>query len=66
MTIKVTINNKIEKLGDGITVAELLILKKMKRAAVWINGTQILASEYKSYIIKEEDNIRLLRIIAGG
>ena len=64
--INVTINNKAIELEAGTTVTELLQLRKMRRAAVWINGTQLLSAEYQTRKLQEGDNIRLLRIVAGG
>lgn len=64
--INVTINNKAQQLEEGTTVSDLLKLRNMRRAAVWINGTQLLAAEYETCAIKEGDEIRLLRIMAGG
>ncbi|MCB6994526.1 sulfur carrier protein ThiS [bacterium 210820-DFI.6.37] len=64
--MNVTINKKPQQLEDGVTVSELLKLRKMRRAAVWINGTQLLSAEYETCQIKEGDEIRLLRIMAGG
>lgn len=64
--MKVTINKKTEILDDGTTVRELMQLRKMRRAAVWINGKQLLSAEYDSHVICEGDEIKLLRIMAGG
>lgn len=65
-TMNVTINKKETQLEDGTTVRELLKLRNMRRAAVWINGQQLLLAEYETHIIREGDSIRLLRIMAGG
>lgn len=62
----VTINKKEEQLEDGTTVTQLIKIRKMRRAAVWINGRQLLSAEYPTYQIQEGDNIKLLRIMAGG
>lgn len=64
--MKVTINNKEQQMEDGMVVAELLKMRNMRRAAVWINGVQLLSAEYESRKIQEGDEIRLLRIMAGG
>lgn len=65
-TINVTINNKETQLERGTTPSQLLKLRKMRRAAVWINGKQLLLVDYETHEIKEGDTIRLLRIMAGG
>lgn len=65
--MKVTINQKEQILEDeNMTVSQLLKLRKMRKAAVWINGVQLLTAEYDSHVIREGDQIRLLRIMAGG
>lgn len=65
-TINVTINKKDVQLEAGTTASQLLKLRKMRKAAVWINGRQLLLTEYETYEIKEGDTVRLLRIMAGG
>ena len=64
--MKVIINNKEQQLEDGTTVLELLKIRNMRRAAVWVNGIQLLSAEYETYSLREGDEIRLLRIMAGG
>lgn len=65
--MKVTINQKEQLLEDeNMTVSQLLKLRKMRKAAVWINGVQLLTAEYDSHVIQEGDQIKLLRIMAGG
>lgn len=65
--IRVIINKKEENLNEGITVIKLLEDRGIKsRSAVWINGEQLLLSDYSTYIIKENDEIKILRIVAGG
>lgn len=67
MTITLTINNKQESLADGTTVSQLLSEKGIKaRSSVWINGRQLLQSEYDQWILQEGDQVKLLRIVAGG
>lgn len=62
----VTINKKETQLEDGLTVSQLLKLRKLRKAAVWINGKQLMLADYESWKIQEGDNIKLLRIMAGG
>ena len=64
--MNVTSNKKTQQLAEGTTVSELLKLNKMRKAAVWINGKQLLSAEYETHKILEGDEIRLLRIMAGG
>jgi thiamine biosynthesis protein ThiS len=62
----VNINNKILELEEGTTVAQLIESMNYRRAAVWINGAQLLASDYENRVINQEDQIKILRIVAGG
>ena len=62
----VTLNKKEMMLKEGMTVSELIKQRKMRKAAVWINGRQLLSAEYEPCVIQEGDEIRLLRIMAGG
>ena len=64
--MKVTVNNKDMELEDGLTVSALLERQRMKKAAVWINGEQLKKAEYESRVIQAGDQIKLLRIVAGG
>ncbi len=49
-----------------MTVSQLLQLRNLRKAAVWINGKQLMLADYESWKIQEGDNIKLLRIMAGG
>lgn len=62
----VNCNNKTMELTEGTTVAQLIQSMNYRRAAVWINGKQILASAYESRVINKDDQIKILRIVAGG
>lgn len=64
--MKLLVNKKEEYLDDGITVSQLLQIRKMKKAAVWVNGIQLLRAQYEDHILREGDEVKLLRIVAGG
>lgn len=64
--MKVILNKKELELPSEMTVAQLIEDKKMKRAAVWINGVQLLGAQYDHWVINEGDNIKILRVVAGG
>ena len=65
--IRVIINKKEELLQDNMTVLELLRERhERRRSAVWINGTQLLLSEYPLIKIREGDVIKILKVVAGG
>jgi thiamine biosynthesis protein ThiS len=66
-SILVIINKKETILEEGITVIELLeYINAKQRSAVWINGKQLLQSEYPSKVILEGDEVKVLRVVAGG
>ena len=64
--IKVSINKKEAELEEGLTIGELLESRGNTKAAVWINGEQLLKSEYISRVVGEGDEIKILRITSGG
>ena len=64
--IKITINKKEEFIGNNTTVKELIQSRGLKKAAVWINGSQLLKAQYDTFILHEGDDVKLLRIMAGG
>ncbi len=67
MDIRVTVNNKATVVPSGTTVNSLLeTAGYSSRVAIWINGTQLLGSEYATCIPEDGDVIKILRLAAGG
>ena len=64
--IKILLNKKEEFIGNNTTVKELIQSRGLKKAAVWINGSQLLKAQYDTFILHEGDDVKLLRIMAGG
>ena len=64
--IKVSINKKETEIEEGLTAGELLSSLGNLKSAVWVNGRQLLRAEYGSRIILQGDEIKILRITAGG
>lgn len=64
--IKLTINGKNTEIEDNTTVEKFLTDRDNRKAAVWINGKQLLRAEYSSRVIMQGDKIKVLRIVAGG
>ena len=64
--IKITINKKEEFIGNNTTVTELIQSRGLKKAAVWVNGSQLLKAQYDTFVLHEGDEVKLLRIMAGG
>lgn len=65
--MKIYVNNQQLIVPENYTVEKLL--KKIgirSRAAVWINGKQILLKNYSSEEIQDEDEIKIIRIVGGG
>lgn len=62
----VSCNNKNIQLEEGTTVAQLINAMNYRRASVWINGEQLLASDYETRVIQQQDQVKILRIVAGG
>jgi thiamine biosynthesis protein ThiS len=64
--MKVIINKKPEILQDGTLVGELLKQRDNNRASVWVNGKQLLKADFATFEIKDADEIKIFRILAGG
>lgn len=64
--VKVTINKKETLIDNNTTVKDLIRIRGLKKAAVWINGTQLLKAEYETRTLTENDDVKILRIMAGG
>ncbi len=67
MDIRVTVNKKEMVVPSGTTVNSLLESAGYScRVAVWINGAQLLSGEYAVRTLQDGDEIRILRLAAGG
>jgi thiamine biosynthesis protein ThiS len=64
--MKIIINKKEWELPSEMTVAQFMEEKKYGKAAVWINGQQLLSAEYKDRKFRDGDNVKILRVVAGG
>ena len=64
--MKVTINKKDAEVEAGRTVEEHLAETGNTKAAVWINGVQLLRAEYVTRVMMPGDDISIRRIVAGG
>jgi sulfur carrier protein len=65
--MKVIVNNKETEVQNDTTIEE--IIKSMalnKWVSVWVNNKQLLEMEYPTYSVKENDEIKVIRILAGG
>ena len=68
MDIRVVINKKEAAVPEGATVSYLLELLgyNSNRSSVWIDGGQLLRSEYQSTVVVEGQKLTIRRIVAGG
>ena len=66
--MNILLNNKPEKLFDGLTVKKLLENKNVKNKyyAVEINRKIIPKSDHETYVIKDGDRIEIITAIGGG
>lgn len=65
--MEITFNGKKCIVNDGITASDLLLEHGYKsKTSIWVNGGQLLKSEYESFVIPEESNVKALRVIGGG
>lgn len=69
--MNLVINNRPEKLdvkAVSITVEELLIAKNFtyKMLMVRVNGKNVKREDYKTTLIRENDNVEVIHLISGG
>lgn len=65
--MNVTLNCKNISVFNNTKLLELLKAQGYNlKVAIWINGRQLLTRDYEAYVIKENDNIKVIRILGGG
>ena len=64
--MKIIVNQKQREWEEYQPLTQLLQEKNVTRAAVWVNGKQLLNQEIPEYIPQEGDDIRILRLVGGG
>ncbi len=68
--MRITLNNKTEEIEghDEITVQELLDLKRFtfKLLVVKINGKVVKKKDYNKAVIRNNDNVSVIHLLAGG
>lgn len=64
--MKITVNQKQRDWEENQPLLKLLEEKNVKRAAVWVNGRQLLNQEIPEYVPQKGDDIRILRLVGGG
>lgn len=64
--ITIKLNNRDKELPEGTTVRDIMNERNIRRAAIWINGDQLLKAQYDSWELKDGDTMRLIRFAGGG
>lgn len=66
--MNILLNNRPEKLFDGLTIRKLLEQKKIKNKyfAVEINKKIIPKSHHATHVIKDGDKIEIITAMGGG
>jgi sulfur carrier protein len=64
--MNIVLNDKPVEIQEGSLLRDLLNQYGYKKCAVIINGKHILLKNYESCILKNDDKIKLVRILGGG
>lgn len=66
--MKVKINNRAVELADGTTVSALAEERRLpeKGVAVAVNNEMLPREEWAAYVIKDGDDIVILKAFCGG
>jgi len=65
--VTIQVNQKEMKVAHDSTAEKLLeMLGYSPRSSVWINGRQLLLKEYSEMVLKDQDQVKVLRILGGG
>ena len=63
----ILLNNLPVKVSEGTTIEELVIrLGYIGSVAVFVNGQQLLMSQYKGFLVSEDDRILIIKPLGGG
>lgn len=67
--IRIALNGKQIEIEKPMTVRQFLDYlnyKDISDAAVWINDTQVMSKEYDHLLIQIDDEVKVIRLVAGG
>lgn len=65
--MKIKVNKEAMVVPENFTLSMLLKQRKLgSSVAVFINGKQLLMKEYDTYVLQENDDIKIIRPIGGG
>lgn len=66
--MNITLNGKTVTLSDGQTIAELVKQKGLNHDSIIIehNGELVQKDKWPETVLKEADNLEILRFVGGG
>jgi sulfur carrier protein ThiS len=65
--MEILFNGKTCSINEGITASELLTEQGYKsKTSIWVNGKQLLNSEYQTFVIPNQAIVKVLRVVGGG
>lgn len=64
--VKFMFNKENEIVEENTLLTDILTKKKYKSVVIWANDVKLSTNEKRSYIIKENDVIKAIRILSGG
>ncbi|BCV20712.1 sulfur carrier protein ThiS [Moorella sp. Hama-1] len=66
--MQIILNGREEDVPDGITVERLLNTKSITSAAVVVavNSEVVAREAWHDFVIKEKDQVEVIRIVGGG
>jgi sulfur carrier protein len=66
--LKVILNGKEENLANAVTVGQLLDMKgcKLNSVIVVVNSSVVRKEDWDNFVISENDQVEIVRIVGGG
>ncbi len=66
--MKVTLNGDEKELGEGLTLAELLVLIGLdgRRVAVELNGRILAPDQFSACDLRDGDRLEIVHFVGGG
>lgn len=64
--MNIVLNDKPVEMQEGSLLRDLLAQYGYGKCAVIINGRHILLKDYESRILKNDDKVKIVRILGGG
>ncbi len=64
--MNIVLNDNPVEIPEGSLLRDLLSQYGYRKCAVIINGRHILLKDYESWILKNDDKVKIVRILGGG